>query len=92
MALLVQDTPLTEVQRYIILSCLARGDETEAMELLIDWMPNRYRCIYKWIPGNHYYALNEKFNTLQEAKDHLRNFGYQFKCLIEQRIYPVEQS
>lgn len=72
----------TEIQGYIIQSCLARYDEAEAEELLRDWCGMRVKpaeCIHKFQPGSHYYALDEKFVTEFAAREHLRKNGYE--CL-----------
>lgn len=72
----------TEVQGYIIQSCLARYDEAGAEELLRDWCGMRVKpaeYVHKYRPGSHYYALDEKFDTEFQAREHLRKNGY--KCL-----------
>lgn len=72
----------TEVQGYIIKSCLARYDEAGAEELLRDWCGMRVRpaeYVHRFQPGSHYYALDEKFATELAAREHLRKNGYE--CL-----------
>jgi hypothetical protein len=72
----------TQVQSYIIRSCLARYDEAGAEELLRDWCRMRVKpaeYVHKFQPGSHYYALDEKFATEFAAREHLRKNGYE--CL-----------
>lgn len=69
----------TEVQGYIIDSCLARYDEAQAEQLLRDWCGARKRpaeYIHRFQPGSHYHVLDEKFDTENEAREHLRKLGY----------------
>lgn len=76
------DIATTEVQGYIIKSCLARYDEAQAEQLLRDWCGARKQpaaYIHKFQPGSHYHALDEKFDTESEARQHLEKNGY--KCL-----------
>jgi len=71
---------LTNVQEYIIDSCLMRLDRTKAEKLLRDWQQAKpVDWIYKWSPGTHYYALDDKFSTESEARNHLSSKGYE--CL-----------
>lgn len=68
----------TEVQGYIIQSCLARYDEAQAESLLHDWCGMRVKpaeYVHKFQPGSHYYALDEKFATEFAAREHLRKSG-----------------
>lgn len=85
---------LTEVQSFIIDSCLARRDLDTARQHIIDW--NRQRDskesdISKWTPGDHFYALDKKFSTLGEAIDYLRIKGFRFSGNIRER-YAYRES
>lgn len=84
--------PLTEVQGYIIDSCLARFDERTAEVLLNDWKaakatrrPSEY--VHKFQPGTHYYALDEKFDTEMAAREHLKRKGYDCLGLNVKYVY-----
>lgn len=74
--------PLTEVQSFLLDSALYRGDMARAKEMIADWAtpmsgnPGAY--ISKWIPGIHFYALDKKFATLEEAREHLERNGYTY--------------
>lgn len=80
---------LTEIQQYIIQSCLARNDKESALQYIKDWKESyklKGSFIYKWIPGSHYYCLDKKFNTIEEAKKHLEDnfilfYGLQYKYI-----------
>jgi hypothetical protein len=75
-------TSFSEVQRYIIESCLTRYDEKEAEILIRDWnVPQTPKqrpkeWIHKWQPGDHYHVLDMKFDTEREARDYLDKNGY----------------
>lgn len=81
---LVEKTPrpLTEVQSYILDSCLQRDDLATAKQFLTDWTtpapekPGAY--VSKWVPGSHYYALDTKFATLEQAREHLERNGHTY--------------
>lgn len=82
---------LTEVQSAIIDSCLARGDREKAEQLIQDWNNERdgkrpTADISKWLPGDHYYALDKKFRTLGDAESYLQSRGYRFSGKIRERF------
>lgn len=85
--------PLSEVQGYIIDSCLNRGDRDKARQMIRDWNAQRLKLsrpklhVSKWVPGDHYYALSKKFNTLEAAIQHLEENGYQFDGLRQRFQY-----
>lgn len=82
--------PLTEVQGYIIDSCLARGDIEGAKRFIQDWNTTELRPkrdVSKWTPGIHYYALDKKFVSLELAIDHLKARGFEFGELRERFQY-----
>lgn len=82
--------PLSEVQGYIIDSCLARGDFDKAHQLIKDWNSRSTRpvnYVSKWIPGNHFYALNAKFDAIEDAISHLEAAGYRYGGLRERFQY-----
>lgn len=84
--------PLTEVQGYIIDSCIARGDLEQARKNIGYWnderarVPRPKRGISKWIPGDHFYALGEKFRTLELAIEHLESEGFAFDGIVRERF------
>lgn len=80
---------LTEVQFYSIRTVLMNGDENSAIRKLLDWGKLRVEkpeakeekaektCeIAKFVPGEHYYCLGEKFSSLEEAKLHATKKNY----------------
>lgn len=82
--------PLTMTEGYLIDSCLNRGDIEQAEKFIRDWnstLAKPKRCISKWIPGNHYYALSEKFNSLEDAINHLKINGFEYDGLQERFQY-----
>lgn len=84
------NAPLSEVQSYIIDSCLNRGDEAAAKVFINDWNQSRSRPIRdvsKWIPGEHFYALDKKFSSLDEAIGYLGENGFSFGTLRERFQY-----
>lgn len=79
-----------EVRYWMIRSALGRQDARTVRIYVNDWKHARHRPsapVSKWIPGDHYYVLNEKFDTLDEARDHLCNRGYRYEGLIEKHVY-----
>lgn len=83
---------LTETQGYLLTSALARGDDEAAWKFISDWNAERDRLrpkhsVSKWIPGVHYYALAEKFDTLEEAIEYLQSKGYAYGGLRERYQY-----
>lgn len=88
------DIVTTEVQGYIIDSCLARFDEETAEELLNDWNKEKFvkkikpgQYVHKFQPGSHYYALDEKFDTELAAREHLKRNGYECLGLNVKYVY-----
>lgn len=82
--------PLTEIQGYMIDSCLNRGDIEGAKRFIQDWNATKVkpkRDVSKWTPGDHYYALDQKFVTLEAAIEHLKAKGYEFGELRERFQY-----
>lgn len=85
--------PLTEIQSMILDSCLARGDIEQAEKDIADWNTQRVAAsrrteyVSKWVPGDHYYALDQKFDTLAKAKAHLKRRGYAYGGLRERFQY-----
>lgn len=72
---------LSEVQGYLLDSCIARGDIQAARHFVQDWTPETLRSpayVSKWQPGTHYYALDSKFATLDEAMRHIERSGYRY--------------
>jgi hypothetical protein len=54
--------------------------------------PHRSHAMYKWTPGSHFYAFDEKFDGLESANDHLRMNGYGFSGLVEQHSTSTGRS
>lgn len=78
---------LNEIQSYSIDSCLMRGDLRTARIYLNDFCGKKGTMeVWKWIPGDHYYALRVKFNTLKEAINYLHLQGYSYSGLNEVSI------
>lgn len=80
---------------WCLVSAFNRHDREAAERFVRDWKNESFRRkkranVSKWIPGSHYYALDQKFDTLAEAKEHLRDNGYEFGSLIETRVYGEE--
>lgn len=88
----VSTGPLTEVQGYIIDSCLAREDFEQARKNIQYWNEERARptrsklSVSKWTPGDHFYVLGEKFSSLERAIKHLESNGYEFDGNVRERF------
>jgi len=80
-----------ELMYNMVLSALAREDERAVRIYVNDWSATAckkpQRSIFKWIPGDHFYALEDKFDTLDEAKQHLKRHGYECGPVVEQHVY-----
>jgi hypothetical protein len=77
----------------MLVSAFKRGDERTVLMYLDDWpkMDRRPRVtVSKFTPGNHYHVLSVKFDTLEEAQQHLLSKGYQFGGLVEKHVYATE--
>lgn len=59
-------------------SALARRDKVAAIQYLIDWdlVRAKHTRISKFEPGDHYYVLDTKFDTMEEAVEHARQHGF----------------
>jgi hypothetical protein len=66
---------LTEVQQMIIDARLVMEDLETAEELLHDWRPEVYATITKFVPGEHYYVLGQKFATMEAAQEYAEEQG-----------------
>lgn len=84
----------TEVQGYIIDSCLARFDEATAERLIRDWTEEKFKVkakptayVSKFQPGSHYYALDQKFDSEFAAREHLQRNGYECLGLNVKYVY-----
>ncbi len=85
----ISDVYLSDVQSLMFRFAVQRGDEKYAEQLLVDWgFKKKVKQVYitKWIPGRHYYALDEKFNTYGDAISHLESEGYESLGVKETRI------
>ena len=72
----INNSALSECQRYIIESCLLRSDYRTARILLKDWRITKELYITQWVQGTHYYVLREKFDTYELAKAYAIQQGY----------------
>jgi hypothetical protein len=89
----VRGTSLSEVQYWMTISALRRGDEKRAIQNLRDWKILRDRPktdISKFVPGEHYHVLDKKFDSFGEACQYLEKCGYGFGRLKEVHIYAKE--
>lgn len=71
-------------------SAFARHDRRAVVRMVKDWTTPRGRrtaSVTKWVPGDHFYALDEKFDSLEAARSHLRKNGYEYEGLTETRMY-----
>jgi hypothetical protein len=83
-----------ECRYWMLMSAFARQDERAVRRFLDDWvaMDRRPKAqVSKFIPGEHYYALSEKFDTFEEAKNHLSNRGYTYAGLLEKYVPKSEE-
>ena len=85
---------LTDVQRTMIESALARDDEETAEMYLRDWghdSPSKPEChVSKFVPGSHFYVLGVKFDTYESAMSHAERNGYRVLGLKETFVYTRE--
>ena len=82
------NTRLSEVQRCMVESALARGDEERALKHLQDMPSSKPRCrVSKFIPGEHYHVLDRKFDTYTAALGYAEQRGYVVDGLYEQHVY-----
>ena len=82
-----------EVRYWLVYSALNRGDVRAARVFVNDWSNHRSRPgarVTKWVPGDHFHTLGERFNTLDEAINHLRNRGYEYDGFSETHAYRQE--
>lgn len=84
---LVDAGALTERQA---LEFARRGKATGAIKFQAPIV--KQEAIHKWVPGDHYYALGEKFNTMAEAEAHLERNGFKCLGLRETFVYPGDGS
>lgn len=95
---LVRDLPHDEfcpceIKYYILRSAMAREDFEACRIHINDWSQRRSRpsaMVSKFIPGEHYHVLGEKFDTLDEAQQYLRSRGYVYGGLTEKHVYREE--
>lgn len=82
-----------EVRYWMLVSCFARQDAKTVRIYLTDWKVQDRRPkakVSKFVPGQHYHVLNVKFDTLDEAMEHLRRKGYEYGGLSETHVYRPE--
>lgn len=84
------DSGLTDVQFWIIIAALRDEDEPRALMFLNDWRKIRRRPtveIGRFIPGQHFYVLGEKFWSYADAEAHAKKNGYDVSRLNEVRTF-----
>lgn len=82
-----------EVRYWLVYSALARGDTDAARGFVQDWSKYRARpseFVSKFNPGDHYHAMDRKFDTLNEAIEYLRRIGRAYAGLKEVHVYAKE--
>lgn len=79
---------------YMLRSAIAREDKRTARMYVNDWRRRKStkptRMVSKFVPGDHYHTLDQKFDTLQAAQDFLTRCGYSYGGLIEEHVYKTE--
>lgn len=84
---------LWDIHWACLLSAFARED-ADAIRVRINdlkyWKPNQKPTarVTKFVPGQHFHALNEKFLKLDDAIAHVRNNGYEYGGFEEQQAFP----
>lgn len=79
-----------EIRYYLVYSALCRGDLNAARVFVNDWSKYRGKptaVVHKWIPGDHYHALNQQFDTLDAAKAYIERSGYKYGGYEERHVY-----
>lgn len=82
-----------ETRYWMVYSALARGDANTARMYVNDWSRPRLRpseVVSRFVPGDHYHAMGERFETLDEAIRHLRLKGRTYAGLKEVHVYARE--
>lgn len=78
---------------YMLRSAMAREDYEACRIYVNDWSRRRSppsERVSKFIPGQHYHCLGEKFDTLDLAIRHLKLNGYAYGGLKEVHVYREE--
>jgi hypothetical protein len=71
----------------ILASVSQRGDWKLYEQFLLDWGKTRKVNVSKFVPGDHFYVGDVKFDTLAEAKAQLARDGNLFGELILRHVY-----
>lgn len=78
----------TECHYWMIVSALTRQDGRAVVIFLQDWSKKRLtKIVTKFVPGAHYHVDDTKYDSLIEAKDHIKQSGYDYGGLIETHVY-----
>lgn len=88
--LLAANSCYKEAHYYMLLSAFARKDAKAVRRFLRDWSGRSKQpriAVSKFIPGDHYHVLDEKFDTLEAATAHLQKHGYVYGGLHEKHVY-----
>lgn len=82
-----------ETRYWMVYSALARQDYDCTRRYVHDWSEPKSRSsevVSKFVPGDHYHALGERFDTLDEAIHYLKSNGRIYGGLKEVYVYPKE--
>ena len=82
-----------EAQYHILRAAMAREDFEACRMHVNDWSALKGRpskTVSKFLPGDHYHVLDTKFDTLDEAINHLEARGYRYGGLQEKHVYREE--
>jgi hypothetical protein len=91
---LLRGVPWAEAHWWLLRSAMARGDKEACRMFVNDWSGRTTarppRAVWKFVPGDHYYALDQKFDSLTEARRHLERHGFSYGGLQEKHAYKAE--
>ena len=82
-----------ETRYWMVYAALARQDYDCARQYVHDWSRPKLRpseVVSKFVPGDHYHTLGDKFDTLDEAIQHLKRNGRAYAGLKEVHVYARE--
>lgn len=82
-----------ECHYWMLRSAFARQDKEAVRKFLGDWKSRNRKPVaevFKFVPGEHYHVLSRKFDTLDDAMNHLRDRGYRYGGLFEKHVYAKE--
>ena len=92
----LDERTLSEAAKLSMLTCLNQWP-WDAEQRLSDWLevcskikPKKQTLVWKWVPGDHYHVLNERFATLLQAKSFLAAQGYAYEGFRTKHVYTNE--